>query len=103
MAEISPGRCAERQVGGVQRGDYPVFTRHVVGGREHVTQWRSPDDPAGLTVGNLVGQVRLAARDHPRTKGAVDATGTGVLEEGTEPCEVQPGNVGIAHRTGRYA
>ena len=95
-------RRGHRDVSGVQRGDHPVFTRHVVGGREHVTQWRSPYDPACLTVGDLVGQVRLAARDHPRTKGTVDDTGTGVLEEGTEPGEVQPGNVGVAHRACRY-
>ena len=86
-------RRGHRDVGRQERRHHPVLAGHVVRGRQHVTERRPAHDPPVLAVGDLVGEVGLAAGDHLRTQRSGHRTRPDGLEERLEPGQVQAGRV----------
>ncbi len=85
--------AGDRDVGAGQRGHRGVLAGHVVCGGLDVAQRRSAHDPPLGAVGDLVGQVRLAAGDHPGLQVARDLARPLAVVPGPERAQVEPGDV----------
>ncbi len=82
-----------------QRGHRGVLAAHVVGGGLHVAERRAAHDPPRGAVGDLVGEVGLAAGDHAAAQVAGDLAGPLAVVPAPEGVEVEPGTSSSAARS----
>ena len=78
-----------RDTAPVESRDHPVFTGHVVGGREYMAERRSSHHPAEPPVGDLVGQVGLAPGQQPGRERTRHLSWPETVEVRAEAVEVQ--------------
>ena len=76
-------------VGGCQRGDHAVLARHVVRGRDDVTERRAPQHPCACAVGDGVREVGATAGDELGVQWRAGGTGNVLGEPRRESLEIE--------------